>query len=519
MATPTFACGGECGIGPHFRTVSGTVTRDTGTKRSGLSSIKLTSAGASGVLSDTTGTGISGTVAVIRCYVNFSTLPSANFLIAGDTNGVGAVFKSSDSKIYAGNETTQGATGVSVTTGVWYRLDIKNNVAANPWLIDVQVDGAACGQASIATGASSVNAIQLGSSTTITTIFFVDDILASSTSGDYPLGAGYVISYIPNEDGDGASANRHNGLGSNEVERTLTGTDITNTTTTAFQLVDDRPMETAAGDFIAWLTNGTAGDYVEVAYENTAESAAPRSVEAIAGYHDAGGAGTNNFQVTLRESGGATTADIVPAATRNVGATMSWFRAHFATVPGTSDAWTLTKFNALRSRFIATDASPDVYLDGLMLEAEYASTASAAITGTITPTATEADIVTGGKTIIITLTGDTWVTAGATFDGERANIAAGIDSAQAEGTGWDAVVKAGIDVGDVVRTSDTVVTVTLDAEATYNITATETITVTVPDSAVTGTGPYVATPTFTVTAIATSSLKDVIGTGIVPFAR
>lgn len=33
----------------------------------------------------------------------------------------------------------------------------------------------------------------------------------------------------------------------------------------------------------------------------------------------------------------------------------------------------------------------------------------AAVTGTITSSATEVDIVTGGKTIIITLTGDTWI--------------------------------------------------------------------------------------------------------------
>lgn len=38
-----------------------------------------------------------------------------------------------------------------------------------------------------------------------------------------------------------------------------------------------------------------------------------------------------------------------------------------------------------------------------------ASAASAALTGTATASITEADIVTGGKTLIITLTGDTWI--------------------------------------------------------------------------------------------------------------
>ena len=126
---------------------------------------------------------------------------------------------------------------------------------------------------------------------------------------------------------------------------------------------------------------------------------------------------------------------------------------------------------------------------------------SAAITGTATASITETDIVTGGKTIIITLTGDTWVAAGAAFDAQRQNIINGLDSAQAEANGWDAKVKALEVVTAVVRTSNTVVTVTLTASATYDITATETITVTVPGTAVVGGNPIVGTPTFTVSPV------------------
>jgi hypothetical protein len=127
------------------------------------------------------------------------------------------------------------------------------------------------------------------------------------------------------------------------------------------------------------------------------------------------------------------------------------------------------------------------------------SSAIVALTGTVT-TATETDIVTGGKTIILTLTNDTWVVAGGTFDGQRQNIIDGLTSAQSEGTGWNAVVKALQGVAGVVRTSDYVVTITLDAQATYNITATETITVTVPATALSFGVAAVATPTFHVTA-------------------
>jgi len=137
---------------------------------------------------------------------------------------------------------------------------------------------------------------------------------------------------------------------------------------------------------------------------------------------------------------------------------------------------------------------------------EAAAGGSAALTGTVTASITESDIVTGGKTIILTLTGDTWVAAGTGPIGSTADTQAiidGIDSAQSEGTGWDAVVKVGIDIADVVRTSSTVCTITLDAEATYDITAQETITATIPAVAlVTSASPIVASPSFTIDIVA-----------------
>lgn len=124
---------------------------------------------------------------------------------------------------------------------------------------------------------------------------------------------------------------------------------------------------------------------------------------------------------------------------------------------------------------------------------------TAAITGTATASIDEDDITTGGKTIIITLTGDTWVAAGPTFNAERQAIIDGLDSAQVEATGWNAEVRDKEIVGSIARTSDTVVTITLSAAAAYDITAQETITVTVPASAlVTSASPIIATPTFTV---------------------
>ncbi len=151
------------------------------------------------------------------------------------------------------------------------------------------------------------------------------------------------------------------------------------------------------------------------------------------------------------------------------------------------------------------------------LSVTYTTSATAALTGTVTAAIAETDIVTGGKTIILTLTGDTWVTAGATFDGQRQNIINGCDSAQAEGTGWDAVVKAGLATSTVVRTSGTVVTITLSAFGSYNITATETVTCIVPSTALVGAAALTASPTFTISAAggggATISRQMLMGVG------
>ena len=130
----------------------------------------------------------------------------------------------------------------------------------------------------------------------------------------------------------------------------------------------------------------------------------------------------------------------------------------------------------------------------------------AVVTGTTVPSATEAEIVSGGETTIITLTGDTWIAAGAaSFDLQRANIIQGCDSAQSEALGWNLQVRDLEVVTAVVRTSDTVVTITWSASPAYNITAQETITVTVPATAVVGAVAIVATPTFTVDTVSTAA--------------
>lgn len=132
-----------------------------------------------------------------------------------------------------------------------------------------------------------------------------------------------------------------------------------------------------------------------------------------------------------------------------------------------------------------------------------------ALSGTVTDD-TEADIRSGGSTIILTLTDGTWAASGASFEAQRQGIIDGLDSDGNESRGWDAVVRPAIPVGNVVRTSDTVVTITLPAVPSYFIEDQETITATVPASAVQeATEDLVAPETFTITNASTGDFPQV----------
>jgi len=143
--------------------------------------------------------------------------------------------------------------------------------------------------------------------------------------------------------------------------------------------------------------------------------------------------------------------------------------------------------------------TPQIYL------VPEAAAESASLTGTTVPSIDEDDITTGGKTSIITLTGDTWKAAGTGPIGSTADSQAiidGFDAASSPTNGWNNEVRDNALVSSIVRTSSTVATITWAAQAGYDIAATETITCTVPIAAlVTGAGAITASPTFNVTAV------------------
>lgn len=125
----------------------------------------------------------------------------------------------------------------------------------------------------------------------------------------------------------------------------------------------------------------------------------------------------------------------------------------------------------------------------------------------------EADIVKGTKTIILTLTDVTWVAAGTAFDAVRSDIISGITATGAEAGGWNAV-RSTIDLTSVVRTSNTVVTITLPAIPTYSISISEVLTFRAPAKAISASNTLIAPEVATVIRDGVYSSEVIVTSGV-----
>ncbi len=125
--------------------------------------------------------------------------------------------------------------------------------------------------------------------------------------------------------------------------------------------------------------------------------------------------------------------------------------------------------------------------------------ATAVVSGAFIGGGAETLVVAGAQQTVITLTGDTWNAAGSAFDDEILALLAEITSAQSETLGWNNEVRDEEVVGAVTRTSDTVVTIIWSAAPLYDITISESITVTIPASILVSSAlAIIATPKLTI---------------------
>jgi hypothetical protein len=210
MSTPVFCCGFECrrAAGPgHWSNWSsgGTKTiQATYARNGGYALRNQASAALQSYVAYTPGGYAYG---VARFYLYFVSLPGADCPVIAQwyPNAGGNVllgYTQSTSSLCLGPYGAQVA-GPVVAAGVWYRIDLKADVHANPHLYDWQVDGVAQTQVSVAAAASTVYAFDLGSYDPYPSTFDIayDDFVFSNTAADYPWGAGMIKGYVPTSDG------------------------------------------------------------------------------------------------------------------------------------------------------------------------------------------------------------------------------------------------------------------------------------------------------------------------------
>jgi hypothetical protein len=236
--------------------------------------------------------------------------------------------------------------------------------------VDAQIDGTALNQKTVAraSGTASILRGVHGVSPTFEIIY--DDIVASNTAADYPFGAGQGWCGVPTSDGV------HNVAGAADFRRGGTTTDITNATTTAWQLVDEVPLDDVTpdtDDHIRIVAPANASDYVQLVFGPAAGFVAItgtiNGVEAI-GEVFAAGTGLSDEIIVLNDNG--TWNDVYDGTGLAGVVTGTYKRKHYATAPSTGIAWTAALVNGLRLQYgEATDANPDKSLMCAMLEVDY----------------------------------------------------------------------------------------------------------------------------------------------------
>jgi len=377
MATPIFCCGAECGIttagatgspaAPHWNAAAGTIAIDTTVPRNGARCYKFSPAANTSYLSKA----ISGSpnTGAARFAIRFGSLPASNAIIAAfTTSGSWCLFG------FRASDSTIGITTVSnfsnfkagpvVSTGVWYVVDMKVDISANPWKVDCKVDGVATTQCTSSTAANTFVNFRIGgnadTSTTPTYDLYVDDIILSATGADYPFGRGKVLGLSPNADG----THSFNAAGDFKYNDS---TNVPTNATDVYSYLDDALNNIT--DFIA-AAGVAASEYFEVAFADTAETADARAVEVVSAQH---AAGTSANKSSLRLVDGGSTSDVYADGDFS-NTTITYHTKQYATPPS-GGTWTPAKINALKARwgssFGTVDISPVPYLDGLMLEVEY----------------------------------------------------------------------------------------------------------------------------------------------------
>ena len=353
MPTPIFICGAECNIAAlggtsptkkhwdsHNGTISTTTYRsDGGGVRSynlnGTTMQKLFVAGSRTI--------------VMSYYVRFASYTNGCIILQlwpGSSVHLDIISDNFTAQIAGGTART----GPAVSLDTWYRIDLKLVTSANPWVLSWSIDGAAQTDATSAIAAADIQYVYFAFSGTFN--MFVDDIVISATSGDYPLGAHGVTELHPNADGT------HSFTAGDFQDNTSHA--ILTSDTDVYTRLDELGGVTT--DYIKQVVINAAG-YCEVGFTDPASALDAWGMEVIGVWH---AAGTNSDQMYIKINDGGTINNTDGGDVSNTGITYT--SKQLETAPSTG-AWTQAKLNAVKARIgYSGDVVAVPYCDAIILE-------------------------------------------------------------------------------------------------------------------------------------------------------
>jgi hypothetical protein len=363
-----------------FTSTVGTVTADTGIKRSGAYSLKAVSAaGQSNVQPVFTG----GTTGVTRFSMYISALPSIKTNIAWlSTAGgqYGNLFLNANGTLSVDfdNAGSYGSTDgiTTLTTGKWYTIDLRLDPrATSNWMIDWRVGGVVQPQASYNVGVAGAQVTQasygLMTNASGATIY-LDDMAISTSANDYPIVGGKVLGYKPT------------GVGTNNIPTlfdystnnggawsTLSG-ETTPVTPGSAQYINDWPVLTGGSATLVRETGATPAAYLEYALADTGESVSPRAVRFLAAARDPVGSGSvdNSITLTAELAGSTSLAINTDPSLPGAGTSVHYHGGILNTAPG-GVSWTVARLNSLNLRIGGGAAITNPWFDAIMVEAEF----------------------------------------------------------------------------------------------------------------------------------------------------
>lgn len=396
MPTPVLVCGGECGLqspGPttspdqrHWNTPTGTIALSTAITRGGGQSYRFNSSGVGARLQKNWAT--PPTINVARIALYFTSLPNidCNIIQLAPLAGTSVVLRfinASSSITPALGTTVTGATAFPVTTGVWYIVTFRGNVAdaggTRTATAKAKIDGTAfytdMGTVSAVVAASTITSFRVGNAgnaEAVTCDLYIDDITVSLTPEDFPYPDGHIVGLKPTRDGT------HSFNAVTDFKYNNTTNMPSTSPTDTWTYVDNSPVDDPPADFLA-ISGAATSEYLEWGFESL-----PAAVAAIHGLNVVTGnyaQGTAVNAQTLRLVDGGSTNDVVVDGDFSF-VTVGNNEKIYATAPS-GGAWTKAKVDALllrwTSSFTAADIVPVPYMSAALLEVDYNAVAGAVV--------------------------------------------------------------------------------------------------------------------------------------------